>query len=193
MSHKAAEYATQHFSRIKKLSRTRSAFFAPKLYPVMGCAPWHKPESGSMENCIILPRIVIAPTAVSPPYSSREELKQMFRILSVDCITKGLSPSRIQGNIVFARSRRCFFCSFSMVRFPVKNRSTHAADNAWERMVASAAPLTPISSRKIKMGSRIILVTAPMSVVFMLIFANPWAVIKAFSPRLICTKTVPNI
>ena len=146
-----------------------------------------------MENCITLLRMVMAPTAVSPPYFSREELKQIFRILSVDCITKGLNPRSTQGRMVFACRRRFFFCSFKMVCFPVRNRSTHAAESNWERTVAKAAPRTPMPSRKIKMGSRMILVTAPIRVVFMLIFAKPCAVIKAFRPRLICTKTVPNI
>ena len=39
--------------------------------------------------------------------------------------------------------------------------------------VAMAAPLTPMSRAKIKMGSRTILMTAPMTVVIILIFAKP--------------------
>ena len=36
-----------------------------------------EPCSGSMENCMTLERIVIAPTAVSPPYFNRLVLKLM--------------------------------------------------------------------------------------------------------------------
>ena len=41
--------------------------------------------------------MVIAPTAMSPPYFSSEALKQTDSTLSVDCITNGDSPSRMQG------------------------------------------------------------------------------------------------
>ena len=46
---------------------------------------------------------------------------------------------------------------------------------------------------KIKIGSRIILITAPITVVIMLIFANPCVVIKGFIPITIRTKILPRI
>lgn len=142
-----------------------------------------------MENCITLVRIVIAPTAVSPPYFSREELKQIFRILSVDCITKGLNPSSTQGRITLPCKRKFFSLNFSVVCFPSRKVSTHVAESACESTVANAAPFTPMPSTKIKIGSRMIFVTAPMRVVFMLILAKPCAVMKAFRPSVSCTKS----
>ena len=46
---------------------------------------------------------------------------------------------------------------------------------------------------KIKIGSRIILITAPITVVIMLIFANPCVVINGFIPITIKTKILPRI
>ena len=42
--------------------------------------------------------------------------------------------------------------------------------------------LTPRSSTKMKIGSRIILITAPITVVSILIFANPCVVMNGFIP-----------
>ena len=49
--------------------------------------------------------------------------------------------------------------------------STYIDETACEIIVASAAPLTPISNAKINIGSRIMLHTAPMSTVNMLVLA----------------------
>ena len=51
------------------------------------------------------------------------------------------------------------------------SRLYYAAD--WLRTVASAAPFTPMPRTKIKIGSRMILITAPMTVVIILILAKP--------------------
>ena len=64
---------------------------------MMGCAPWVSPCKGSMENCITLDKMVIAPTAKSPPYFWREALKQTEITPSVDCITNGDMPKAKQG------------------------------------------------------------------------------------------------
>ena len=61
----------------------------------------------------------------------------------------------------------------------------------WEIMVAQAAPATPISNTKIKIGSSTMLHTAPISTENMPIRANPWALIKALSPSASSTNTVP--
>ena len=82
--------------------------------------------------------------------------------------------------------------SFRMDRRPVKNWSTHTADTPWAITVARAAPFTPMSSRKIKMGSSTMLMTAPMTTVNIPVFPNPWALIKGFIPRPIMTNRVPH-
>ena len=62
----------------------------------------------------------------------------------------------------------------------------------WEIMVARAAPRTPMCSPNIRIGSRMMLQTAPMSTVSMPVFAYPWALMNALSPRASCTKMVPR-
>ena len=42
-----------------------------------------------MASCMMLMSTVMAPTAMSPPYFSREELKQTEMRLAVDCVMKG--------------------------------------------------------------------------------------------------------
>ena len=79
-----------------------------------------------------------------------------------------------------------------MVFFEQRKATTQTADTAWERMVARAAPCTPIPSPKMKMGSRMMLSTAPMRTVTIPVPANPWELMKAFIPRLVCTKRVPS-
>ena len=83
--------------------------------------------------------------------------------------------------------------SFRMARRPVRNFSTHAAEHPWEITVAMAAPRTPISRPKIKMGSSTMFTSAPTVTVTMPILLNPWALIKGFIPRPIITKTVPRM
>ena len=75
---------------------------------------------------------------------------------------------------------------------PVRNRTTHAALTAWLRMVASAAPCTPMWKPKMKMGSRIRLTTAPRATVIMPMRPKPWALTKLFMPRPTITKGVPS-
>ena len=50
---------------------------------------------------------------------------------------------------------------------PVRKNTTNTAETIWEITVAMAAPCTPIWKKKIKIGSRMILVTAPMKMVIM--------------------------
>ena len=145
-----------------------------------------------MANCITLVRMVIAPTAISPPYFKREELKQMEIMLSLDCIIKLDSPRARLGRMIFFSRRIYFLLILRWVFFPIRKASTHMQDRAWERTVARAAPRTPIPNVKIKIGSRIILVTAPISTESIPVLAKPWAVIKEFIPRVIWTKIVPS-
>ena len=129
-----------------------------------------------MANCMMLESTVMAPTAMSPPYLSSEELKQTVIRLSVDCMTKGERPRARAGSTTFARGRRFSRRRRHLVFGPVRNRSTHAADTAWDKMVARAAPRTPMPKAKMKTGSRMVLSTAPISTVFMLTVVKPWAV-----------------
>ena len=58
----------------------------------MGWAPWDIPCKGSIPICITDAEIVMAPTARSPPYLRREELKHTLIMLSVLCIINVLIP-----------------------------------------------------------------------------------------------------
>ena len=66
----------------------------------------------------------------------------------------------------------CFFI-FNIVFFPVRKRNVHNAEINCEITVAKAAPLTPKSSPKIKIGSKIILTIAPSKTAIIPILANP--------------------
>ena len=159
---------------------------------MIGCAPCVSPWIGSIDICITDDRIVIAPTATSPPYLSRLVLKQMFNTLSVNCMINGATPSAIHGPTVFGRIFRFPFRILSVVSFPSKNRTIHTQETPCERIVASAAPRTPICNPKIKIGSNIILHTAPITTVSIPVLANPCALMNAFSPNASCTKMVPS-
>ena len=150
------------------------------------------PCMGSMANCITLVRMVMAPTATSPPYFKSEELKQTAITLSVDCMIKVAAPNATQGRMIPGFRFRFFRRSRRIVVLPIRKLSTHTQEAAWDRMVASAAPRTPILRAKMKMGSRMILHTAPISTLNIPCLAKPWAVIKAFMPSVSWTKMVPR-
>ena len=116
----------------------------------------------------------------------------MFTRLSVDCMMKGDTPMAMTGRSTLGSRRRCLAWMVSLDRFPVRNLRTHRADTAWERMVARAAPCTPISKPKIKTGSSTMLHTAPMMTVSMETVEKPWVVMKLLSPRENCTAMVPQ-
>jgi len=77
-----------------------------------------------------LVRMVMAPTARSPPYFSREELKHTKMTLSLACMTKEDDPSAMQGGTRcrpdsrFSRRRR------SSVFLPQRNDVTQTQDRA---------------------------------------------------------------
>ena len=79
-----------------------------------------------------------------------------------------------------------------MASLLIKKRNTQMAERNCENMVAKAAPFTPICSRKMKIGSKIILVMAPTKIVIIPMRPKPWELIKLFIPKLIITKTLPN-
>ena len=66
------------------------------------------------------------------------------------------------------------------------------AERAWDRTVAIAAPSTPSPRRKIRIGSRMILVPAPMMTVVMPTVEYPCALIKGFMPVAIMEKILPS-
>ena len=70
-----------------------------------------------------------------------------------------------------------------IVCLPHKKRMAQTALTACERMVANAAPCTPIFNTKIRIGSRMMLVIAPITTVSMLMVEKPCAEMKAFMPR----------
>ena len=74
----------------------------------------------------------------------------------------------------------------------MRNRSTHTAEQHWERTVARAAPPTPRFSAKMKMGSSTMFTTAPSATVHIPILPKPWALINGFMPRPTMTKRVPR-
>ena len=116
----------------------------------------------------------------------------MDKILSVAIITKVDTPSARQGRMIRRCSGISLAQSFNFVRFPLRNFSTHRAPTAWLMMVAVAAPFTPIFSTKIKIGSRMMLHTAPITVVSILKAAKPCVVTKGFMPSTISTNTLPK-
>ena len=116
----------------------------------------------------------------------------MLTRLSVDCMIKGETPMAATGSRTLGSRRRWRRRIFSRDFLPVRKASTHTADTAWDRMVARAAPCTPRSSPKIKMGSSTMLHTAPMTTVSILVVEKPWVVMKLFRPRESCTAMVPH-
>ena len=115
----------------------------------------------------------------------------MDRMLSVEIMTKLETPSPRQGRMMPGTSFIFRTRSFSVVFFPVRNFRIQTALTAWLSTVAMAAPRTPSPNPNIRMGSSTILHTAPMATVSIPVLAKPWAVIKAFMPRVSCTKMVP--
>ena len=111
----------------------------------------------------------------------------------MEIITKLEIPSARHGPNTFGFSFMLDSFNFRIVFSPVKKRSTQMAPTAWLKTVAIAAPRTPISNTKIKIGSSITLMTAPIKVVIMLILEKPCVVIKRFIPRTINTKILPKI
>ena len=91
-----------------------------------------------------------------------------------------------------AWSRRVFHRSRRSARRPVRNFSTHRAEQPWASTVARAAPRTPISRAKMKMGSSTMFTAAPRATVIIPMRLKPWALMKGFIPSPIITKRVPS-
>ena len=73
-----------------------------------------------------------------------------------------------------------------------KNPNTQIALQAWDMTVARAAPFTPMSNQKIKIGSSTMFMNAPIKTEHIATAGRPCVLIKAFNPVDISTKIVPN-
>lgn len=122
---------------------------------------------------------------------SNWELKQSIRIDSVACIINGANPKLIAGIAIFLFINKFSFFIDNFVLSPSINFKAKAADRACEIIVANAAPATSILNKYIKIGSKIILVTAPIITVVMAIFESPCTDIKAFNPKVSSINIVP--
>ena len=145
-----------------------------------------------LSTCMTLEQMVMAPTALSPPNREREELKEMFTRLSVDCMIKGETPMASTGSSTAGCIPRCRAWRRSRVRLPSRKVSTHTAETPWAMTVARAAPFTPMPKPKMNTGSSTMFTPAPTSTVAMEKVEKPWVVMKVLSPREICTKMVPH-
>ena len=139
-----------------------------------------------------LVRIVIAPTAISPPYFSREELKHTDITLSLACIINAAVPSAMHGNTTLGFIFKFLRFSLSIDFSLHKNVTTTIHETACEITVAKAAPRTPIFNPKIIIGSSTMFRIAPIATDTMDIFVNPSAVTNAFMPKVNCTNNVPK-
>ena len=102
--------------------------------------------------------------------------------LSLACMMNAAEPRARHGNTILGLTSKFFNLMRSKVFLPHKKETTHTQDKAWEITVASAAPRTPISNPYMKIGSKMILATAPMITESMDILVKPCAVTKAFIP-----------
>ena len=79
----------------------------------------------------------------------------------------------------------------SEARGELRKRSTQMALQACDRMVASAAPFTPMPKVKMNSGSSRMFSMAPMSTEYMAMAGRPWVLMKGFSPTDNSTNRVP--
>ena len=108
-------------------------------------------------------------------------------------MTKVEMPSARTGSTIFPSGLRYSFFSRRVVLGPVRKRMIQMAPTAWLSTVAMAAPRTPRPKRKMRMGSSTMLMTAPMTVVSILVLAKPCAVMKGFMPSTMRTQTEPRM
>ena len=97
-------------------------------------------------------------------------------MLSLDCIINGASPKARHGRVSFKLILRFLSLNLRIEFLLHKKLTTQMQEKAWEIIVASAAPLTPISRTKMKTGSKTMLDTAPINTESIPCFAKPCAV-----------------
>ena len=109
--------------------------------------------------------IKISPSE-GPPNFCRTEFMTMMMTLSVASIRKGEIPS-VRIFCTITGENDCFFSNVILMGtfLPIKNKKAKVQDANCAITVAMAAPATFISNRKMKIGSNIILVTAPIKTV----------------------------
>ena len=134
---------------------------------------------------------VMIPTYRSPPNFWSMTLYMICTELLVMDMVKPDMPSPTMRRMRAPSSFMADGRSRRIVLFPVRNAMIHAADRNCDRMVARAAPLTPMWNTKINMGSSMMLLTAPSSTVIMPTVPNPWELMKLFMPRPVITKILP--
>ena len=140
---------------------------------MMGWTPCVNPVSGAENSCSTLCMMVMEPTYRSPPYRCMPLFNTMVTRLSVELMIKGEIPSEKVCPMILGSGFK-FFISRRMEDFPLTRKPTfHAALMAWEITVAMAAPRTPQPNTKIKIGSRTILITAPITMESMAVLGFP--------------------
>lgn len=82
------------------------------------------------EQAVTLVIIVIAPTARSPPYLDKLEVKLIDKILSVDNMTNVDIPRARHGKMISFCSLKFSFLRCRIVFFPDKKRRIHIAPTA---------------------------------------------------------------
>ena len=158
---------------------------------MIGTNPCANPVNGTLANCIELCRIVNALMYISPN-SFRLLLRTNPTKLSVLAIMKGDTPKANMERIIFRSSPIYRFSKGREARREKRKLTTHTALHAWESTVAKAAPFTPMSNQKIKIGSRMMFNKAPIRTENMAMAGRPCALIKLFNPVDISTNIVPK-
>ena len=136
--------------------------------------------------------MVITPTYRSPPKLCKVELQATCTMELVMAMTKLEKPRETICHTSLGCRRMEPHSRRMRAFFPRRKDTAHTAERNWERMVAKAAPCTPMPNTKINTGSKRMFVTAPMSTVSMPVRPKPWALINWFMPRLIITKMLPS-
>jgi len=117
--------------------------------------------SGIIMTINILKQIVIAVSASSPPYFKIIAFCKTPTRLMANCIINGAKPMARILPVISAFSFMCLTRNRSFVHFEEKYPITKTKDTNCDMIVAHAAPATPSLNTKMKIGSRIIFVSAP--------------------------------
>ena len=135
---------------------------------------------------------VIIPTNKSPPNNCKVVLQATCTKKLVPCIIKFAVPNFIIDFVISHLILICCKCRRRLACLENKNFNTQQQEKNCEIIVAKAAPATPISITKIKIGSKIIFVIAPIIIDNIPILGKPCALIYPFIPEVIIEKIVPN-
>ncbi len=74
-----------------------------------------------------------------------------------------------------------------------ESQDPHSAHGLTEHGGNGSDPHAQTQNPKMRMGSRMMLMTAPMTVVSILVLAKPWVVMKGFMPSTSSTNTEPRM